>query len=367
MRELKLVIALTVTAWSTTAQAQGFDSGSDGSYGPIDITSHTQLPMPDDGVFHATTINVANAVTLSFIPNGRNTPVYLLATGDVVIDGTISVDGQLGTATAGGAGGPGGFAGGAPGFSGNPPGAGKGPGGGQIGAPPYTTRGAPASFVIGDNPYGTLLLVPLVGGSGAAGTAGLGGSGGGGAILIASNTKITFVSGTVSASAPWNSASYSTGGAIRVVAPEVEGTGTLSAIGYATGSSDGRVRIDSLFPGLLTGMTLTAAESTMGNFMLARMPDVPRMHFVSVAGQTDFTSPPVSVLLPYGSSPDQTITVETVNFMGAQTMEVVLTPDSGDPIVHQQAFTGNGATPVQVTVNATFPVNNRTHVNAYVR
>src|SRR5262245_20340305 len=53
------ISALALLAVTAQAAAQ-FNSGSIGSYGPIDVTVGTvTLAVPDDGIFHCTTINVA--------------------------------------------------------------------------------------------------------------------------------------------------------------------------------------------------------------------------------------------------------------------------------------------------------------------
>ena len=87
-----LAILCALFAWSATAQTN-FTSGSDGSYGPMNITTDTTLNLPPDGIFRCTTINVASGATLRFNKNALNTPVYLLATNDVTIGGTINLDG----------------------------------------------------------------------------------------------------------------------------------------------------------------------------------------------------------------------------------------------------------------------------------
>jgi len=70
--------------------------------------------MPPNGIFNCTTITVASNVTLTFVPNSLNTPVYLLAQGDIVINGIIDVSGQNGQTNGGySLAGPGGFEGGA--------------------------------------------------------------------------------------------------------------------------------------------------------------------------------------------------------------------------------------------------------------
>lgn len=101
---------LGLTPWS--AAAQEFLLGSDGSYGAIDVVEDTVLPLPEDGVFHATTVTIHEGATLSFTRNRHNTGVTILATGDIVVDGTIDVSGGDGTVEGPGEGGPGGGDGG---------------------------------------------------------------------------------------------------------------------------------------------------------------------------------------------------------------------------------------------------------------
>ena len=70
-------------------QAQ-YDSGSTGADGPLDVATNTTIPLPPDGLFNYTTVNVQGGATLSFTANALNTPVKILASGDVTIDGTIN-------------------------------------------------------------------------------------------------------------------------------------------------------------------------------------------------------------------------------------------------------------------------------------
>jgi hypothetical protein len=168
-----------------------FNSGSDGSYGPLNITTNTTLDLPSNGIFKCTTISIATNATLKFNRNALNTPVYLLATGDVSISGTIDVSGSLGTSVFGGLGGPGGFDGGAPLAGGLPGGDGKGPGAGRagnsgtapfVGSAGYGTDGVNYYATTNNGrAYGSPLLIPLVGGSGGGGRRdGVAGAGGGG-------------------------------------------------------------------------------------------------------------------------------------------------------------------------------------------
>src|SRR5207249_1058049 len=76
--------------WTFPLYAQTtFSSGSNGSLGAFNPTSNTTVTLPADGVLNYTTINIPSDVTVTFTPNATNTPVTMLATGDVTISGTI--------------------------------------------------------------------------------------------------------------------------------------------------------------------------------------------------------------------------------------------------------------------------------------
>lgn len=199
---------------------------------PFSPTVNTTVVLPPDGILHHSTFNIPRGVTVTFQKNARNTPVNILASGDVTIYGTIVLNGtsatHSGTAGSGnfgddgqpGIGGPGGFDGGYGGFSalfggaaGLAGGAGKGPGGGQSAAGMYNTdwggyggggggfgsaggTGGWAAYTAGGATYGQSSLLPLLGGSGGGGGSaggsfnGAGGGGGGGGITIASSGTI---------------------------------------------------------------------------------------------------------------------------------------------------------------------------------
>ena len=109
---MKAILRIAITALACAAglpqgHAQGFNSGSTGSDGPLNITTNTTLDLPTIGVFNYTTITVEQGATLSFNRNPLNTPVHLLAGGDVIINGTINVSGSATLGNfAGGVGGP---------------------------------------------------------------------------------------------------------------------------------------------------------------------------------------------------------------------------------------------------------------------
>lgn len=276
-----------------------------------------------DGVLHFTTVDIPEGVTLTFRPNAANTPVTMLAQGDVTIAGTIDVSGEDGSGLGpGGRGGPGGFKGGngeqvfdSPGG-----GAGLGPGGGGGEGPPdhidfagprdgggggFGTRGE-AGFGNYDNAgniYGNPTLLPLIGGSGGGGGSaaaddgsprGGGGGGGGGALLIAASTIHIASTGVIRADGGARGVSpccnafdggEGSGGAIRLMADTITGSGTLSAgapdhcCGGAGGR--GRIRLEALldeFTGSIIGVMVRAG---LGPLFL---PDTQTLRIVSVGG-----------------------------------------------------------------------------------
>jgi hypothetical protein len=388
--------------------AQGFSSGSDGSYGPMNITNDTTLQLPTDGIFRCTTIDVAAGVTLRFIRNPFNTPVYLLATSNVTINGTIDVSGSGSPGNfAGGPGGPGGFDGGSGGFTTVsetlPGGAGLGPGGGKsgdvsissdtaAGGGAYSTR--PSLFLDARDgeTYGSLLLIPLIGGSGGGGIDGnkdAGGGGGGGAILIASSTiiRINSTGRIVSSGGSYsvNTLNGGSGGAVRLVARGVYGTGTIdvSGSGYYNGafgslySGAGRIRVDSILRFEPTnaaqdniGFTFVpSAVASVGSAMVVFPTNTPRLDILQAAGRVipEGTNGPVFVELPFGSNTNQTVVVQARNFNTNVLIRLVLTPQSGDPLSYDSQIDNQSVNPAQVTVPVGIPINTIVTVNAWTR
>jgi len=241
----------------TPLMGQSFDSRSDGSDGALDLSSVTpgttvlfdpatfSPPLDPDGdnVFHFTTITVPTNVTVRLsAPDLNWSPVYWLATGAVRIDGRLNLNGESGHPANAlpeqrqpSIPGPGGFPGGIGGDNISSGTVGYGPGAGV-----YSGGGASHAGSFGNSTYGNVYLLPLAGGSGGAGSApgqnqvGPGGGAGGGAILIASSVSIT-VDGQITAnggpSGASNSSATGSGGAIRLLAPVIEGSGSLATVG----------------------------------------------------------------------------------------------------------------------------------------
>ncbi len=277
-RKTLITGALLGTALAT-GPALAFDSGSTGADGAFTPQVDTVLPLPPDGVFNFTSVNIPAGVTVTFGKNTLNTPVVWLVSGDVNIAGTVDVSGQAATdvGAAGdgnvgddglpGTGGPGGYGGGR---GGEPAadgerraGAGLGPGGGAGGysaganASQQLGGGTGAFAAVGSNspvgpqsahgaPYGSSLLLPLIGGSGGGGGCGglafhgSGGGGGGGAVLIAASGTVD-IAGNLKAEGGANGLRTGSGvgciggpgagGGVRVVATTIRGEGTVSALG----------------------------------------------------------------------------------------------------------------------------------------
>ncbi len=258
---------------------------------------NTTVQLPENGILDYTTVAIPSGVTVTFAKNAANTPVIIRTSGNVTIEGVISVsaatsathsgtygDGNLGDDGQPGTGGPGGFDGGYGGLSAlfggsawRAGGAGKGPGGGQTPTnynSSYAIGGGGGGFGLagdagwstygaGGLAYGRTTLLPLVGGSGGGGGlsgatyGGAGGGGGGGAILIAAGTASVPATITVGKSGTYayiyadggggGSSSGSgcggeggggSGGAIRLVANTLRCPGTYCRM-YARGGGGG--------------------------------------------------------------------------------------------------------------------------------
>lgn len=389
--------------WINVASGQTFSSGSTGADGPFSpLTGTTNLTVRAGGVYHYTTVNIPSGATIRYFKNNDNAPLIILATGDVTISGVIDVSGTNGT-TFGmappGLGGPGGFDGGTGGFSStNPPililpTAGQGPGGGAVstgGGAQSGNYGAPTSFVA---------LTPLFGGSGGgAGNAGNGaggsGGGGGGAVLIASSTRIT-VNGTLRANGGQAGTNFSvnctqagaagSGGAVRLVAPTISGSGALQAIRGVLGTncgqvqaSDGRIRVEAFNTGGFTGLASPTASvanapgavSPAGNPALA---NVPTLQIASIGGlevpaipSASYSVPdlalapgtanPVPVVVNATNTPVGSPTVITVRVIPQGTATSIAVPSTD----HTGTFASSSA-----TVSVTLPVGQVTVLQAH--
>ena len=390
---IRLFTILAAAAGPVPHAAAQFSSGSNESYGPMNIAANTTLVMPPDGIFHCTTISITNAATLNFTKNAKNTPVYLLATGDVTIQGSIDVRGTTGTGGQPGLGGPGGYDGGRSTSAGSPAGWGHGPGGGTSGTGTSVRGGSHRTnaLLVTGATYGNPLLLPLTGGSGGGGRtdALVGGGGGGGALLIASNTRIVLSPTGASPEALLLRASGGgdpdgaggSGGAIRLVAPVVTSNTVATYISFHAGGitqalpeGSGWARIDTLSAGGLAlfhinGYSPFNLSGTMGANLIVFPPALPKVEIIEAAGQAvdpDAASPPV-IVVPSGGPLTQTVRVRVRNFGGTALLAVVLTPESGARTTVNLDIPNPGPGTNEGTATVTFPLNVPTRIDAWTR
>lgn len=258
-----------VTTWSGTVTIPASDAAD-----------------PDKGIYKFGTLVVESGAVITFEKNKNNTPIYIIASGDIIVDGKIHVNG--GNASGGGnfgnllggTGGAGGFDGGdggtyrANGKRGGGPGGGEGGdymenGGsshwgcsGGNGGYSYhgqngSTDGSYCAYkALGGKLYGNAFITPFVGGSGGGGGGGkvwsahhgTGAGGGGGAMLLATAKNIIINSGAIVTANGGRAAQNKdrqacggngSGGALRLIADTIIVSGVLDARnstdGYCTG------------------------------------------------------------------------------------------------------------------------------------
>ncbi len=378
-----LIILAVMLVLLIPVQSRAFESGSTGADGAFNPTADTVLQMPEDGIFNFTTVNIPAGVTVTFKKNSKNTPVYILATGDVIIEGTIGVDGGDATNQIPGEGGPGGFDGGPGSVFSEPGGNGLGPGGGEGG--PYISqkscptcglggggggygtagnRGCYIDSGQGGTSYGNSLLQPIVGGSGGGGGsggkcstnigAGGGGGGGGGAIVIASSTKIV-VNGTITANGGNGDkgSCYSagggggSGGAIRLIAPTISGNGIISAVGgkskgvsscgiyccfYEGGNGGlGRIRLEAEH---IAFASQTTPPYSVGRPSSVFIAEVPELRIVEVGGVAVPQNPTgrfgtPDVTLPFGTQNPVSVKIVASKIPAGTVVKLTSTPEHG--------------------------------------
>ncbi|MCA9445208.1 MAG: hypothetical protein KC964_30745, partial [Candidatus Omnitrophica bacterium] len=220
--------------------------------------------------------------------------------------------------------------------------------------------------------YGSPLLIPLIGGSGGGGSTTGGGGAGAGAILVASNTRISVPGRFFANGGSGTGTNGGSGGAVRLVAPKVEGTGFLQAVGSGFGQNagDGRFRIDTLdHSDLALGFQPNNASSlSIGSLMVAIPAVNPRLDIIEAAGTAiPVGSGPVGITLPNGSSTTQNVVVQATDFEGVVDVDVVVTPENGDRTVYPTTIDMGTGNPAQTTVVVEIPLNVGVKVNCYSR
>lgn len=366
--------------FASPALAATFNSGSTGTLGNVVITANTVIPLPANGMLDYSSLTINSGATLTFTANSNNTPVYILAKGDVTINGAINVSGGNASGMTGGAPGPGGWAGGngaqmgKTGEPGRGPGGGGGGlsgtmtgGGGSFGSSGYQGGGLPGAT------YGSDNHMPLLGGSGGGGESGSGstggsGGGGGGAILIAASGTIT-INGAIYANGGGASSGGNpvggaggggSGGAIHLLATTITGNGTLQANGAWWGGGGGRIRLEAYYYTRSSGapsspvsvITYTPYWMFPGNNPNEANPT---LTIVSVNGVTPnfshFNGDP-DILFSASTSPTVTIVVQATGIPDGTNVTVTAKPNAGgSAYTSATAALANGTATVQLTLN----------------
>lgn len=389
-----------------------FNSGSTGADGVFNPVTSQTVTLPASGVFNFTTVNIPRGVTIKFTRNATNTPVTMLASGNINIAGIIDVSGAPGTtssfgaaATSGvGLGGPGGFDGGRGGFSFAPfffgtPGDGPGGGGGgnggfsslgSGGGGGFASAGGDVGSSRGGYAYGARTLVPLIGGSGGgghgttSGVNGFGGGGGGGAILLASSGTILFgdvqgggsilanggTGGSLIGNLPH--AGGGAGGAIRLVANTISGKITLqvqgaNGVGANNGGGHGYLRVEACdyngFQPTASPVTTATNEPIISLAQPSSViyPNAPTLRIVSVAGLAAPVTPTGSfhgtpdIIIPTAQANPVTVALQATNIPPGTTATVILTPESGAIVAVQSTGLAGNLASSSATASLSLP------------
>jgi hypothetical protein len=347
MKTKLAALALAFTAVASSLHAQLTVPYANGSDGALVITNDTAIDLsqavtgvwtntsgsPGNGIYDPTqwavvfkysSVDIAVSTTVTFTNHPTHAPVVWLVNGNVTINGTLNLNGQFGNSDSGRLAepGPGGFRGGGGPVFGS--GSGFGPGGGAV-------FNLPGSYF---GTYGNPQIIPLIGGSGGTGLSYNGGAGGG-AILIAATGTIT-VNGYCYAdggSNPFNVPA--SGGAIRLVANQITGNGTLEALG-GNGNSTyvGRIRLEAnSFSGGITVNPPGAGTTPSNPATIFPATNSATVTVLNVAGLNAPTDPKASMSASSGASDLSvastnavTIQLQTQNFPTNGTVTVYIKP-----------------------------------------
>ena len=388
---LRCLLLVLCVPW--LALGQTVNSGSNGSDGAFHPKTNMVVDMADhpDGIYHYTSVNIPAGVTVSFIPNAKNTPVTWLVQSSCVINGEVDLSGQTpqdngGTLNLiGGAGGPGGFRGGNAGESGK---LGLGPGSGSpaaYGALPTVWDGTTDVPYLesGSSIYGSQFILPLIGGSGGerfffrytdGRTISSGGGGGGGAMLIAAPESVE-LSGSISSRGGaggfyrcgdgcYGFAGGGSGGAVRIVTRTIRKSGGIDCSG-GTGPSTrmrggrGRVRFD-VFESNFGGHVVGVFTQGFQPIILPAAGQGIQLAIASVAGGSVPANPSSSlanpaVIVPAQQASSVPVVVQCFNVPLNTPITVTARPANGAAVSASGLNSSGTTTASTATVNLNLP------------
>jgi hypothetical protein len=350
---------------AASAQAAITVPGANGSDGALSITSNVTIdlsqaspgawdsnsPVPGRGVydadkwavvFHYSSVNITSG-SVFFKNNATRAPVVWLVSGDVNISTTGAVE-LRSEENVGKQPGPGGFR---TGHWNNGADVGFGPGGGtQSGVSgSYATLGSNTSS---DLTYGNERILPLIGGSGGYNAPGSG------AILIAATGTIT-VNGAIHAEAFTGS-----GGAIRLIADSLLGTGTIYAYKRANAGGDGRIEFETNnSAATLNVLPVPVAGPPPNPVVLWPSAAAASTRIVSIAGLPIGTDPKASFNSAADAAPDISpgapvdVIIETKNVATTSVVNLRIGPLSANASLTKATLVSGNAT--TATWKATIP------------
>jgi hypothetical protein len=193
--------------------------------------------------------------------------------------------------------------------------------------------------------------VPLIGGSG-----GLGGTAGGGAILIAAAGSIQVTGSVTSLGIAGGFPNYSggSGGAIRLVANSISGTGTVDV------RNDGRIRLEAnnVSGSLVTlPQTIAVAPATPPTIWPGNEAPTVKITNVDSSAAPAVPTAPLDLAADVGVSTNgaSTVTIQTTNFPTNGNVQVRAAPKFGTAAWTNAVFQSGNATSATWTATVTFP------------
>jgi hypothetical protein len=406
MKRLILIVTISMLFFMSNVSL-AFNSGSTGVLGAFNPQANIEvdLGLYPDGKLNYTTVNIPAGVAVTFKKNAANSPVYILATGDVTIAGTITVNGIDGGGIYAGKGGPGGYDGGLGGTPGLEGGKGLGPGGGNPGsvstnisyssgagggggsATNGSNGGGTATYGpggTGGGTYGNTRMIPLIGGSGGGGGAGSsnssftnsggGGGGGAGSLLIASSGTIT-LTGSITANGGKGgidtSGSYyagggggGSGGFVKLMANTIAGEGTISVSGggggigsYAGGAGgSGMIRFEANTVTRVANTTPPYTYSYPGTVFVT---NIPTLTITSVGGVNvpanptgEYGSPDIT--LPSTTTNPVSVNISATNIPVGTQVTVTSTPEFGTATTATGLLNSSSTASVSITLSTSY-------------
>ena len=357
--------------------------GSDGTFSPtenvtVDLSLantagwDTPSTTPGNGVYDSdkwavvfkySSVDIPANVTVTFSNHPSRAPVVWLVNGTVNVAGTIDVSGktsgannELKTSEPG----PGGFRGGLFRFNPSFQGPGFGPGGqnrsGLVGR--YLTE------------YGNSQILPLIGGSGGGGViSGAGtfpGGGGGGAILIAATTSID-LSGSILA----NGSSWASGGAVRLLTEQLNGTGVIKVEG-SEGADFGRIRLEAnSFSGGLVTNPSTIIVLPDNPPLIWPPVDSPTVKIISIEGQSVPEDPRAEIVpnadIQQLNSDLSEVILQTTNLLITSTVTVRVIPKFADSFSVDAIYVSGDESVSTWSAMVSLPQNDFAVIQAHAR